>query len=199
MCIHCSLHKQKCRLKSTTTDGWRRFGQSEQPKSSELFPIQSEKSPDSGFFACDLWKKCIMPSSRKQITEIKGEGMIAGYLLPPLKYITWLLLEVCYHYPFKCLGKEKWSNTCCLRVILFSYPPTLIDKMLDPPKNFFLLGINPFRNWHLFLKTLRNIILLYLFCALKKIVQCYFFLSKKVSKTLYRKKIASIISLLIIM
>ena len=42
------------------------------------YPIR--KSPDSGFFACDLWKKCIMPSSRKQITEIKGEGMIAGYV-----------------------------------------------------------------------------------------------------------------------
>ena len=79
MCIHCSLRKQKCRLKSTTTNGWRHFGQSEQRKSSVLFPIQSEKSPDSGFFACDLWKKCIMPSSRKQITEIKGKGMIAGY------------------------------------------------------------------------------------------------------------------------
>ena len=39
----------------------------------------TEKSPDSGFFGCDLWKDCIMPSSRKQITEIKGEGMIAGY------------------------------------------------------------------------------------------------------------------------
>ena len=34
--------------------GWRRFGQSEQRKSSELFPTQLEKSPDSGFFACDL-------------------------------------------------------------------------------------------------------------------------------------------------
>ena len=76
--VHCSLRKQKCRLKSTTTNGWRRFGQSEQRKSSVLYPIQSEKSPDSGFFACDLWKKCIMPSSRTQITEIKGEGMIAG-------------------------------------------------------------------------------------------------------------------------
>ena len=78
VCIHCVLRKQKCRLKSTTTNGWRRFGQSEQRKSSVLFPIQSEKSPDSGFFACDLWKKCIMPSFRKQITEIKGEGIIAG-------------------------------------------------------------------------------------------------------------------------
>ena len=48
------IHKQKCRLKSTTTNGWRHFGQSEQRKSSVLFPIQSEKSPDSGFFACDL-------------------------------------------------------------------------------------------------------------------------------------------------
>ena len=42
-------------------------------KSSISFSIQSEKSPDSGFFACDLWKDCIMPSSQKQITEIKRE------------------------------------------------------------------------------------------------------------------------------
>ena len=69
--IHCSLCKQ--------TNGWWHFGQSEQRKSSLPFPIQSEKSPDSGFFACDLWKDCMMPSSWKQITEIKGEGMIAGY------------------------------------------------------------------------------------------------------------------------
>ena len=53
VCILCSLRKQKCRLKSTTINGWLRFGQSEQRKSSELFPIQSKKSPDSGFFACD--------------------------------------------------------------------------------------------------------------------------------------------------
>ena len=71
-CILCSLHKQKCRLKSTTTNEWWHFGQSEQHKSSVLFPIQSEKRfwlqiqiPDSGFFACYLWKDCIMPSSRK--------------------------------------------------------------------------------------------------------------------------------------
>ena len=34
-------------------NGWRHFGQLEQRKSSVLFPIQSEKSPDSGFFTCD--------------------------------------------------------------------------------------------------------------------------------------------------
>ena len=48
------VSKEKCRLKSTTTNGCRHFGQSKQRKSSVLFPIQSEKSPDSGFFACDL-------------------------------------------------------------------------------------------------------------------------------------------------
>ena len=57
----------------------RHFGQLEQRKSSVLFPIQSERNPDSGFYACDLWKDCIVSSSRKQITEIRGEGMIAGY------------------------------------------------------------------------------------------------------------------------
>ena len=30
-------------------NGWRHLGQSEQRKSSVLFPIQSQKSPDSGF------------------------------------------------------------------------------------------------------------------------------------------------------
>ena len=74
MCIHCSLRKQKCRLKSTTTDGWQRFGQLEQRKSSVLFPIQSEKSQDSGFFTCDPTKKCIMPSSRERDKGIIGRG-----------------------------------------------------------------------------------------------------------------------------
>ena len=74
MCIHCSLRKQKCRLKSTTTNGWRHFGQSEQRKSSALFPIQSEKSPDSGIFTCDPTKKCIMPSSRERHKGIIGRG-----------------------------------------------------------------------------------------------------------------------------
>ena len=69
-----SLRKQKCRLKSTTTNEWRHFGQSEQRKSSILFPIQSEKSPDSGFFTCDPTKKCIMPSSRERHKGIIGRG-----------------------------------------------------------------------------------------------------------------------------
>ena len=73
MCIHCSLRKQKCRLKSTTTNGWH-FGQSVQRKSSVLFPVQSEKSPDSGFFTCDPTKKCIMPSSRERHKGIIGRG-----------------------------------------------------------------------------------------------------------------------------
>ena len=39
-----------------------------------LFPIQSEKSPDSGFFTCDPTKKCIMPSSRESLKGIIGRG-----------------------------------------------------------------------------------------------------------------------------
>ena len=74
VCILCSLRKQKCRLKSTTTNGWRHFGQSEQRKSSALFPIQSEKSPDSGIFTCDPTKKCIMPSSRERHKGRIGRG-----------------------------------------------------------------------------------------------------------------------------
>ena len=74
MCIHLSLRKQKCRLKSTTTNGCRHFGQLEQRKPSVLFPIQSEKSPDSGFFTCDPTKKCIMPYSRERLKGIIGRG-----------------------------------------------------------------------------------------------------------------------------
>ena len=74
MRIHCSLREQKCRLKSTTTNGWRHFGQSERRKSSVLFPFQSEKSPDSGFFTCDPTNKCIMPSSRERHKGIIGRG-----------------------------------------------------------------------------------------------------------------------------
>ena len=39
-----------------------------------LFPIQSEKSPDSGFSTCDPTKKCIMPSSRERLKGIIGRG-----------------------------------------------------------------------------------------------------------------------------
>ena len=53
---------------------WPHFGQSEQRKSSVLFPIQSEKSPYSGFFTCDPTKKCIMPSSRERHKGIIGRG-----------------------------------------------------------------------------------------------------------------------------
>ena len=74
VCIHCSFRKQKCRLKSTTTKECRHFGQSEQCKSSILFPIQSQKSPDSGFFTCDPPKKCIMPSFRERHKGIIGRG-----------------------------------------------------------------------------------------------------------------------------
>ena len=81
MCIYCSFHKQQCRLKSTTTNGCQHFGQSEQRKSSTLFPIQSEKSPDSWFFICDPTKKCIMPSSRERPKEIIGRGQ---YLRLPI-------------------------------------------------------------------------------------------------------------------
>ena len=74
VCIHCSFRKQRCRLKLTTTNRWRHFGQSEQRKSSVLFPIQSEKSPDSGFFTCDPTKKCIVPSCRERHKGIIGRG-----------------------------------------------------------------------------------------------------------------------------
>ena len=69
-----ALCKQKCRLKSTTTNGWRHFGQSKRRKSFVLFPIQSEKSSDSGFFTRDPTNKCIMPSSRERHKGLIGRG-----------------------------------------------------------------------------------------------------------------------------
>ena len=74
VCIHCSFRKQQCRLKSTTTKGCQHFGQSEQRKSSLLFPIQSEKTSDSSFFTSDPTKKCVMPSSRERHKGIIGKG-----------------------------------------------------------------------------------------------------------------------------
>ena len=72
--------KQKCGLKSTTTNGWRHFGQSEQHKSSICFPSQSERSPDSGLFCmCSVKELYHALLPKTDLTEIKGEGMIAGY------------------------------------------------------------------------------------------------------------------------
>ena len=88
VCIHCSFRKQKCRLKSTTTNGCRHFGQSEQRKSSILFPIQSEKSPDSDFFTCDPTKKCIMPSSRERHKGIIGKGHDLRLRVPKSQVLT---------------------------------------------------------------------------------------------------------------
>ena len=54
-CVFTAITQAKMQTQgSTTTNGWRYFGQSEQRKLSVLFPMQSEKSPDSGSFACDL-------------------------------------------------------------------------------------------------------------------------------------------------
>ena len=58
----------------TTTNRWRHFGQWKWHKSFVLFPIQSGKSPDSGFFTCDPTNKCIMPSSRERHKGLTGRG-----------------------------------------------------------------------------------------------------------------------------
>ena len=104
MCIHCSLRKQKCRLKSTTTNGWRHFGQSEQRKSSALFPIQSEKSPDSGIFTCDPTKKCIMPSSRERHKGIIGRGHDLRLGYPRSTTTIWLVM--CHQYEISALVSQ---------------------------------------------------------------------------------------------
>ena len=117
-CVHCSLCKQRCRLKSTTTNGWRHFGQSEQRKSSIFFPIQSERGPDSGFFACDLWKDCIMPSSRKQITVIKGEEWFRGsfFLANQLSKVAIHVWQTRVHFCSNVIlpWKLRCLCLCCL-------------------------------------------------------------------------------------
>ena len=118
MCIHCSLRKQKCRLKSTTTNGWRHFGQLEQRKSSVLFPIQSEKSPDSGFLTCDSTKKCIMPSSRERHKGIIGKGhdLRLGILLriaPLVKVIRNPISDgIVFHFHLAWCVRRLKSDSC---------------------------------------------------------------------------------------
>ena len=96
-------------------NGWRHFGQSEQRKSSALFPIQSERSPDSGFFACDLRKYCIMPSSQKQITELREKGMITGFPLICLDYQSTDSTCACIYVP-KIWIANKLPN-CILQIV----------------------------------------------------------------------------------
>ena len=75
VCIHSSFRKQKCRLKSTTTNRWRHFWPIGTAQIIHIvFLIQSEKSPDSGFFTCDPTKKCIMLSSRERHKGTIGRG-----------------------------------------------------------------------------------------------------------------------------
>ena len=62
------------------------------------YPIR--KSPHSGFLACDLWKDCIMPSSRKQMTEIKWEGQPR-----PQGAFPWL-------WGRQSQGKAPWGRGC---------------------------------------------------------------------------------------
>ena len=92
--------------------------QLEQRKSSVLFPIQSEKSPDSGIFTCDPTEKCIMPSSRERHKGIIGRGhdlrlevsLLAPHWLPKEEYnkimciYTWRLIQPC----FFCLVHTFW-------------------------------------------------------------------------------------------
>ena len=52
MCVHCSLCKQRCRPKSTTTNGWWHFGQSEQHKSDFFsYPVRKR----SRFWLFCMW------------------------------------------------------------------------------------------------------------------------------------------------
>ena len=54
------IHKQKSRLKSTGDI----LADRNSANHPYCFLSNQKKSPDSSFFACDLWKDCIMPSCR---------------------------------------------------------------------------------------------------------------------------------------
>ena len=63
------IYTQKKKMQAEiNNNGWRHLGQSEQRKSSVLFPIQSQKSPDSGFLhICEKKKElCPPPENRLQ-------------------------------------------------------------------------------------------------------------------------------------
>ena len=116
MCIYCLLRKQKCRLKTTTTI----------KQMAAFWPIRTvqiicivsypiRNSPDSGFFACELWKDCIMPSSQKQITELKGEHQITGLPLLCFDYKSTDSTCACIYVP-KIWIANKLPN-CILQIV----------------------------------------------------------------------------------
>ena len=157
----CSIRKQKCRVKSTT-NGWQCFGQSEQRESSALFPIQSEKSPDSDFFfffASGLWKKCFMPSARKHITEIKGEGMITGYeahsdhlFWPHNRLSKAKSLQLNAHKGFSCLYtifERHHIPEICLSVSHnYNQPGTMFPHLIREKYHQITLSLNNSRFLH---------------------------------------------------
>ena len=72
------------------------------------FLSNQKKSSDSGFFACDLWKDCIMPSSRKTDDRDKGRGhdrrllspkQVYSINLPPMEWISRQISAYFPHFP----------------------------------------------------------------------------------------------------
>ena len=114
MCIYCLLRKQKCRLKTTTTNGWRHFGQSEQCKSSVLFPIQSEIVQILAFLHvnCERIVSCPPPKNRLQSLR---ESMITGLPLLCFDYQSTDSTCACIYVP-KIWIANKLPN-CILQIV----------------------------------------------------------------------------------
>ena len=110
----------------------------EHGRSSVLFPIQSEKRSDSGFFVCDLWKDCIMPSSRKQIREKKERAWSqAGRTGSPMFWESCLQRSFCF------------ANIRCLTVSHCMW------YALEPP-HFWILSLGSTNNCLRVLLGLKN-------------------------------------------
>ena len=79
------IHKQKSRLKSTGDI----LADRNSANHPYCFLSNQKKSPDSSFFACDLWKDCIMPSCR-YMTHIYVVDLLKSHNIIPYAILRFL-------------------------------------------------------------------------------------------------------------
>ena len=82
VCIHCSLRKQKCRLKSTTTNGWRRFWPSGTAQIIVFYPIRKE----STFWLFCMWSGKEMYHALLPKTDYREKGRGHDHRLPSTRW-----------------------------------------------------------------------------------------------------------------